>query len=190
MIDTTDNSNTNKIRLAELYNLIEIFIKFLEPYKQLLNTHNVEFLTENNWHNDSYINKSIRGDLEHFLSNYDSLESSSIDQTGLKRPNLLKYYAKLNNSQAKTDLDKLFLNVKQLHDVWDTQVLTQPADLFEKSNDLDEFEDRFEQKFDKLKRENRFMNQKKSHEVDLMSKIVAKLCKKLGINTVSIFLSS
>ena len=189
MSDTATDHSTNRTRLNELNNLIEIFIKFLEPYKQLLNTHNVEFLTENNWHHDSYINKNIRDDLENFLANFDSLESSSIDQTGTKRPNLLKYYAKLSNSQniARANLDGLFVSVKQLHEVWNGQVLTDPARLFESSGDLAEFERRFEKKFDVLKKENRFMNQKKSYEVDLMSKFVAKLCKKLDINTVSRF---
>lgn len=170
--------------LPKLISILENYTNFLGPFKTLLNTHNLQFIVENHWSNESILNLDLRKDLEHFL-----IHASSNNTP----PNLVKYFHLLNDSNANDAhsslkfLNQLFLEIKSLNDVWSEKVLTKPECLFMPENqELIEFEKNYERQFAIVERQNRFMNNKKAYEVDIMSKFVAKLCKMVGLQTVSL----
>ena len=84
------------------------------------------------------------------------------------------------------NIDELFVQLKNLNKIWEDEVLTSAENLFDSNNkELARFEDNFLLKFSQIGKQSRFMNEKKTYEVDVMSKFVAKLCKSNNINTVS-----
>lgn len=56
----------NRIQILE--EILEKFCTLLDPFKPLLNSHNVQFLTDNHW-NDGIKDEAIRNDLLYFLKN-------------------------------------------------------------------------------------------------------------------------
>ena len=161
--------------LQSLIDILETYINFLHTFKSLLNTHNVQFLVDNHWANETYLNKDLRADLDKFIQHEQSL-----------KPNLIREcYLTQENTHLQT-LASLIASLKSLDSVWQTQVITAPEKIFQNEfrPELSDFERRFEAKFKVLEKQNRFMNKKKSYEVDIMSKFVGKLCKMLDLKTV------
>ena len=183
--------------LEELTLILEKYISFLNPFKSLLNTHNVQFLIENHWSNPKILSEILRKDLEVYLKRF---ESSSKSGDYHLTPNLIKHYHLIESQRDNENtflhsLDSLFLTLNSLNKIWDTQVVASIDDVFNEdmknnvsSIALNEFQAKFEQKFSILEKQNRFMNKKKSYEVDIMSKFVAKLCKMLDLATVYYYL--
>ena len=171
--------------LQKLIKILETYTSFLSPFKVLLNTHNLQFLVENHWSNEDILRSDLRGDLDSFLG------ASKNSHTA----NLVKYFHFLDETNAKEEqlslesLNSLFLEIKKLNNLWNEQVITQSERVFalENQNQLEliEFENFFEKQFAIVENQNRFMNKKKSYEVDIMSKCVAKLTKMVGLSTVS-----
>ena len=153
-----------------LVNLLNELICFIEPYKLLLDTHNIQFITDLHWSNTNILNENLKLELEDFL---------------VTEKNLIKYFNEINSSETRPNLMKLFGQVKQFKAVWHDRVLTNINDLFKEHNVTNETSLEFEHKFELMKKQNRFMNQKKTYEVDTMSIFVAKLCRHLQIETVS-----
>ena len=56
----------NRIQILE--GILEKFCTLLDPFKALLNSHNVQYLTDNHW-NDGIKDEAIRNDLMYFLNN-------------------------------------------------------------------------------------------------------------------------
>ena len=169
--------------LSQLIQNIDQFIEFIDSYRNLINTHNVQFLVEDHWFNSSIINTEIQTDLDLLVQ--DCHLSSQI-------PNLLRIYIKKNESLIFPNIEKLFCQLKYLNKIWNEEILTPANSIFDSNNIvLNNFEATFLKNMSHIERQNRFMNEKKTYEVDLMSKFVAKLCKNKNINTVyiSIFLS-
>jgi hypothetical protein len=171
--------------LQKLIKILETYTNFLSSFKVLLNTHNLQFLVENHWSNEDILRSDLRDDLDRFL------RASKNNHT----PNLVKYFHFLDENNAKEEqlslesLNFLFLEIKKLNNLWNEQVITQPERVFALENqnklELIEFENFFEKQFAIVEKQNRFMNKKKSYEVDIMSKFVAKLTKMVGLSTVS-----
>ena len=113
-------------KVSELISILKEFTNFLEPYKQLLDTHNIQFILKDHWSSQAIINEPLRK----ILTNIDILFS-----------------------KHQISIEKDF---------------------------------EFEKKFDIMKKQNRFMKEKKIYEVDTMSIFVQKLCNHLKIGTVSI----
>jgi hypothetical protein len=173
-------------KLAELNEIIQDLMEFLEPFKPLANTHNVQFLADNLWMNESLIHRGIRIDLDNYLLNECASENK-------QQPNLVKFYTSLkerrkNESDLNT-IENFFLKLHEFNKIWDSRVLTTSETLLSNENrkDLIEFNEKVNKKFEVMVKQNRFMNEKKSYEVDEMSKFVSKLCKKLDVYTVEIF---
>ena len=164
----------SKNRLNELIDLLETFKSFIESFKTLLNSHNVQFLVDTFWTDERLIENGIVQDLNCFLN-----QSVSNKNT----VNLIKYYHEfsqdLSHRSNPTELEKLFLEIINLKNLWNEKVLTPASHFFSEQSDC------FDDAFDKIQKQNRFMNQKKVHEVDTMSKFVAKLCQDNDIETVS-----
>ena len=176
--------NIDQNKLEKLIKILKHLIDFLEPYKTLLNTHNVQYIVENHWNNESFITKELRSELDGFINEFEST---------MGRINLIKAYKDFLFS-ANPDGFKLslFSQLKECNDLWNGQIIVDADQFLDRlitssinSNDLIEFNKNLNEKFDIIERQNRFMNEKKSYEVDTMSKFVANLCKKLNINTVS-----
>ena len=168
-----------KKRLEQLIEIINELMRFLEPFKPFLNSHNVQFLVEDHWQDEVLIKKELRENLDEFILN----ETKTSDDLAEIKVNLIKYWLEfsLKDSLAKNCLEELFSTLNQLKTVWNEQVVC-TNDLFEAESA--DYERELEAKFNKMKKQNRFMNEKKSYEVDLMSKFVARLCNKLDIQTV------
>jgi hypothetical protein len=164
--------------LSDLIEIIESYINFIDYYKNLLNTHNVQFIIENHWSNESIINLKILQDLNLLIQDCNA---------NTQIPNLLKLYAIGNDNNLYKSIEELFNQLKYHDEIWNERVLTSIEKLPDLDNDrIANFETNFLSKFSQLEKQNRFMNEKKTYEVDLMSKFVAKLCKSKNINTVSI----
>ncbi len=170
-------------QLQSLIGILDAFTDFLRPFRLLVNTHNVQFIVDKLWHNEAYINADLRNDLELFIADCNQKE---------KPVNLVEYYMCLRdgvkNANANSFLDSLFDQLIKFNTVWHEQVLTAPEDLIrcDQESNLKEFTETVNRKFEVMVKQNRFMNAKKSYEVDEMSKFVAKLCKKLDVNTVRV----
>lgn len=158
--------------MNSLVNLLDELVDFIEPYKTLLDTHNIQFITDQHWSNDAIINADLRFELEDFLT---------------ENINLVKYFNQLDSSknEKRPNLVKLFNEVKRLKSQWNDCVLTDINKLFEEHNVAENTNSEFEKKFESMKKQNRFMNQKKVYEVDTMSIFVAKLCRHLQIRNVN-----
>jgi hypothetical protein len=174
-----------KSQLESLIKVLDVYTEFLKPQRLLLNTHNVQFIVDNLWENASYISDELRNDLDSFIAETERRNEPV---------NLVKYYLSMRNSSDvasfKTTntatLDSLFRQLIEFDSLWHAQVLTPPQALTEQNNNnsMSEFNEAVNARFEVMVKQNRFMNAKKSYEVDEMSKFVAKLCKKLEINTV------
>jgi hypothetical protein len=164
----------------ELINVIDLFINFIDEYKELLNTHNVQFLIDHHWTSTAIIKNEIRRDLEHLI------------QVSDEAPNLLKTFKSISQNESANQFESLnelvFKSLNLFDKTWHETVLTKADKLFDlescNSENLKTFEQNYLQKFAQIEKQNRFMNEKKKYEVDLMSKFVAKLCKNLNINKV------
>ena len=165
--------NESYSRLNILTNILDNLIQFIEPYKFLLDTHNIQFIIDNHWSNEAIINGKLRIELENMIEK----ENHDI--------NLIKMFA--TDTELSGVLASLFNQVKVFREIWLDQVLIDVNVLF-KSHQLSEtINEDFEKKFETMKKQNRFMNQKKVYEVDTMSLFVAKLCNHLKIGTVFVF---
>ena len=173
----------NSSKLDELIDVLESYTQFLEPYRFLLNTHNVQFLVDNLWQNETYIDKQLRTDLESHINECNETKTPV---------NLVKSF--VNRAQSTTDddqnknkssLDNLFVKLHEFNHLWTKKVITPPDILIQSDQtELIEFNESVNKKFEVMVKQNRFMNPKKVYEVDEMSKFVSKLCKKLGIHTI------
>ena len=174
IIKTFQIKMKSKNRLNELIDLLETFKSFIERFRTLLNSHNVQFLVDNFWTDERLVENGIVQDLNRFL------DQSVPNQT----VNLIKYYhdfsQDLSDHSNPTELEKLFLEIINLKKLWNEKVLTPTSHFLNVQNIC------FDEAFDKIQKQNRFMNQKKVHEVDIMSKFVAKLCQDNDIETVLI----
>lgn len=174
--------------LAYLIDLLKRLVDFIEPYKPLLNTHNVEFITGNQWEDKSLLSEELRVDLDRLIDASDGVV------------NIVKRFKEFNIHESKAsdyaNLENLCRQIKLFMNEWDQNVITDPNTfLFDyikntqledsPLDDLQQYQADIERKFAVMQKQNRFMNEKKSYEVDLMSKFVALLCKKLHIDTVS-----
>lgn len=160
-------------RLDKLIDTLDLYIDFLKPFKTLLKTAKTQFLVEDFWNNENIIDKELQVDFNNFI---DENTSDSIPL------NLFQYYQQIcdhPNKSNQTKLDKLFLELKRLKQIWNNEILT-PAEKFTKPA----FTEKFSKNFEKLNVKQRFMKEKKIHEVDIMSKFVAELCEDQGIETV------
>lgn len=176
-MNRTESHEKKKRRLEQLIEIINELVRFVEPFKPFLNSHNVQFLVEEHWQDEVLIRKEIRESLDEFISNEMSNHSTET------KVNLIKYWLEFvrKDIAPMNCLEELFSKLNQLKTVWNEQVVC--------SNDLFDtesigYERELEEKFNKMRKQNRFMNEKKSYEVDLMSKFVARLCNKLDIKTV------
>ena len=170
-------------RLDDLTRILEEFIHFIKPFERLLDTHNVQFINDEHWTSDTIINPELRKDLSEFIDTYKEASSP------MPIINLVKYYSQfesLGKTGPLNSLDRLISQLYEFHKTWNQRVLTDLKDLecLDQLAFSAEHDPEFKLKFNELGRQNRFMNQKKIYEVDTMSVIVAKLCKKQGINTV------
>ncbi len=161
-------------RFEFLTKSLDTFTKFLEPYKYLLASHNVQFLVDNFWSKEYILPCSLRKDLDTLVASY-TLPDTPV--------NLVKYYSEVtsHNLTGNSDLERLFLQINSLINQWNDDILTPIESLL--NADLTK---KYESAFSKIKKQNRFMNQKKVHEVDVMSKFVAELCESKGIQNVSL----
>ena len=176
-----ESNEKRKRRLEQLIEIINELIRFLEPFKPFLNSHNVQFLVENHWQDEVLIRKETRENLDEFVSNEMMKTSNDSAET---KVNLIKYWLEFSrkNIAPMNCLEELFSKLNQLKTVWDEQVVC-TNHLFE--TESADYERQLEEKFNRMRKQNRFMNEKKSYEVDLMSKFVARLCNKLDIQTVT-----
>lgn len=173
--------------LSGLIKILKHFVDLLEPFKTLLNTHNVQFILESHWQNDSILTEKLRLDLEYLINE----SQSSADCI-----NLVKSYKEFllsgNGSSNGSFIFPLYSQLKECNDLWNEKIVVD-GDQFlntlisssKDSVDLMEFNRSLKDKFAIIGKQNRFMNEKKSYEVDTMSKFVANLCKKFNIDTVS-----
>ncbi len=161
-------------RLQFLTDSLDTFTAFLKPYKHLLASHNVQFLVDNFWTKESLLSSALRNDLDAFIINHTSPDAPI---------NLVKHYVEVTstNETEYSHLDGLFLEINSLIKKWNKDVLTPIERLL--NADLTT---KYESTFSRIKKQNRFMNQKKVHEVDFMSKFVAELCESRRIQNVSI----
>ena len=163
--------------LTVLTEKIDLFIEFIDYFKELLKIQQFQFLIDNHWENNDIINPKIRADLDKLIEECDKTNQA---------PNLLKVYMFGSKYPMLENIDELFVKLKNLNKIWEDEVLTSAENLFDSNNkELARFEDNFLLKFSQIGKQNRFMNEKKTYEVDVMSKFVAKLCKSNNINTVS-----
>ena len=163
-------------RLNQLVDILDKYIEFLAPYRQLLNAHNVNFLLDEHWFDPSIIAPDLRNELDEMV-----VLRSSDDGC----PNLVKRYAQFAESTDNNScLDRLFSVLNSHKDVWSTHVLTPVESLFTTDDSPDDQASATNKKRVILEGQNRFMNEKKTYEVDLMSEFVAYLCTKLNIKTV------
>lgn len=165
-------ANTSPTRLDDLYKTLDRFISFLEPYRLWLDSYNAHFLVDNFWDDDSIVNTEFRKDLQDL-----------IDRT---KPtvNLVKYYHEITTNKQPTDgfnshVEKLCLDIAELRRIWDQEVLTS----FDALSDP-KITEKYDKAFKLIQNQNRFMNGKKVHEVDTMSKLVAELCEINDVQTV------
>ena len=87
--------------VSELISILKEFTNFLEPYKQLLDTHNIQFILKDHWSSQAIINEPLRKDLENFISKNKDL-------------NLIKYFKNDSPSNENNFLDNLFSEIKHL----------------------------------------------------------------------------
>ena len=167
--------NNKPNRHEQLIKQLDKFTEFLEPYKLLLRTHNVQFLVDNFWDNEKIFTKDLKDSISDFI---DKATAESSDNT----INLIKQFRDFTKQECEINngFKNIFTEVSNMSQAWNEQVLT-PLDSLLKSKTS-----RFEAAFEKIKKQNRFMNKKKVHEVDIMSKFVAELCEEQGIETVII----
>jgi hypothetical protein len=163
--------------LTKLTEKIDLFIEFIEYFKELLQIQQFQFLIDNHWENNDIINPKIRDDLDKLIEECDKTNEA---------PNLLKIYMFGSKYPILENIHEIFVQLKNLNKIWQDEVLTSIENVFDTNNkELAKFEENFLLKFSQIGKQNRFMNEKKTYEVDLMSKFVAKLCKSNNINTVS-----
>jgi hypothetical protein len=171
--------------LSELIKILKHFVDLLEPFKTLLNTHNVQFLLESHWQNDLILTEKLRLELE-----------CLINESSANCINLVKSYKEFllsaNGSSNGSFKIPLYSQLKECNDLWNEKIVVDGDQFLNKlissskdSVDLMEFNRSLKDKFAIIGKQNRFMNEKKSYEVDTMSKFVANLCKKFNIDTVS-----
>ena len=172
-------------RLEDLIGILEEYIQFIQPYEVLLNTHNVQFINDQHWTSDAIIHPELRKDLDQFI------EANKEASSPVPIINLVKYYSKFSETTAKKEpsnspLDRLIAQLYAFHETWNRQVLTdlKDVDCLDQTAFSAEHDPEFKFKFKEMGRQNRFMNQKKIYEVDTMSIVVGKLCKRQGISTV------
>ena len=169
-----DANNTTSSRLYDLSRTLNRFIYFLEPYRLWLDTYNAHFLLDEFWTNESIVNRKIRNNLEELIDK-------------AKSPfNLVRYYHETTDklqslSDSKTCLEKLLLDVAELRRVWNQEILT-AVGFFSNPN----IAAKYDRTFQLIQNQNRFMNSKKVHEVDTMSKLVAELCEIKDVQTVGL----
>ena len=167
-------------QLIDLVKILDSFIEFLKPFRQLLNTHNVQFIVDNLWQNESYISAGLRTDLESYVAKCNE-ESIAV--------NLVKLYTLISTSSSTYHhLGELFRKLHDFDKTWHEKVITSGEVLISSDGlELKEFHENVDKKFQIMVKQNRFMNAKKVYEVDEMSKFVSKLCKKLNVHTVRDF---
>jgi tellurite resistance-related uncharacterized protein len=172
-----NESCKNKKRLNELNVVLLDLISFIEPYKPLLNTHNVSFLVNNDWYDSNVLTEDFRSDLE--ILNQKFIKMTEYGKVN----NLVEYYlsTQTNDDKIQTPTWKFFKKLNNLNKNWTNTIVTQVDYFF--SND-DKTVKKIDEQFYKVKKQNRFMAPKKVYEVDTMSIFVAKLCKKTHVNTV------
>lgn len=168
--------------LETLVKTLKHFIEFIEPFKSLLNTHNVNFIVDNHWQNENILPSSLRTELDRFIDK--CIQS--------KQPiNLVKHYKSYLSEPESNEQFSFYQNLKECLDMWEKNVIIDADrflgdELFNSCSELIDYNSKLEERFRIIGRENRFMNEKKSYEVDTMSKFVANLCKKLDIKTVNL----
>lgn len=162
----------NNLRKEELESLLLKFTKFLEPYKHLLNSHNVQYLIDDHW-NQVFTDNELKDDLNVLIDHKLTLLEYFDSFSETRKPFTLKV------------LDKFLQDLKDLHENWIKLVITRKENIITEELDaqLNEVEE-LRRKNEKLKYSDRFMTAKKSHEVDELSHLIAKLCKSLSINKV------
>lgn len=165
-------ANTPSTRLNELYKVLDTFIGFLEPYRLWLDSYNAHFLVDNFWTDDSIVNTEFRNDLQ------DLIERTK------PSVNLVKYFYETTKSKLSTDgtnshLEKICEDITKMRRIWDQEILTS----FDVMSDP-KITAKYDKAFQLIQNQNRFMNGKKVHEVDTMSKLVAELCEINDVQTV------
>lgn len=166
--------------LNRLTDVIKRLIDFIEPFRCLLDTLNIDFINGHHWSNQKILPDNLRQELDEFV---DECERSN------QPVNLIKHYANFINSEESSSKRLSFYpSLKEYIEMWNKHVVID-ADrflsyLFDESSELIEYNRQLGEKFAVLERQNRFMNEKKCYEVDTMSKFVANLCEKFNINTV------
>lgn len=172
------NLDSKNSKLNELKSILDGQIEFVELYRGLLDTNNVQFLVDNHWITDRILPNELKEDLDKFIA-------ESRQPVG-SPANLIKYFAQENFSDKFYFLNSLLKRLKDFQTEWNLKVLTPEEILLQtKNQELIEFNQRVNEKFSIIEKQNRFMNLKKSYEVDHMSKFVGGLCKKNDIYTVS-----
>jgi hypothetical protein len=177
-------AQNQRAQLESLTRTLDTFTEFLRPFRLLVNTHNVQFVVDNLWQNDSYINAALRTDLEAYIAECGRNETPV---------NLVKYFMSMRDKQTSESksytpsLDALLGELIKFDTLWHQQVLTRPDVLIQNVQDtsLNEFNETVNRKFEVMVKQNRFMNAKKAYEVDEMSMFVARLCQKLDVHTVT-----
>lgn len=169
-------ANTSSTRLNDLYKALDTFIGFLEPYRLWLDSYNAHFLVDNFWTDNSIVNTEFRNDLQ------DLIERTK------PSVNLVKYYhetkqGRLSSDCTESHLDKLCLDIAEMRRIWDQEILTS----FDVMSDP-KCTAKYDKAFQLIQNQNRFMNGKKVHEVDTMSKLVAELCEINDVQTVGSFI--
>jgi hypothetical protein len=181
---------SKKKRLDDLIDYLERLLDFLEPFKQLLNTHNVQFLVDDFWSNEKLFEKQLRLDLEDFIVANERVSNLNEEQREFN-VNLIKFYHQFSlandgssNGTPSTCLEQLFMKIIKLKNEWNQTILTSLNSLTRSELNASR---EFEKRFDLMQKQNRFMNEKKVHEVDIMSKFVATMCKNQEIETVNLY---
>jgi len=165
------------VSLLNVIGKIDLFIELIDEFKELLGIQKFQFLIDNHWENENILNSKLRHDLDELAKECD--KNNQV-------PNLLKIYMLETENRMLKNLSELFDKLKKLNKLWNEEILTPVDNLFDLNNkQLENFEKKFLLKFSQIGKQNRFMNEKKTYEVDLMSKFVAKLCKSQDIKTVS-----
>ncbi|CAF0768311.1 unnamed protein product [Brachionus calyciflorus] len=164
--------------LENFKNVLDELIDFVEENRSLLDTNHVQFLVDNHWFTDSILNPSLRNDLEYFIKEKSGLEKGPV--------NLIRYFSELFDFDPKLEnLNSLFFKLRKLFEIWDDEICTDQSELLKTDkSELIEFNKMVNDKFSVIQKQNRFMNLKKSYEVDHMSKFVGTLCRKHEIYTI------
>lgn len=180
-MENKENSDLDKLK-----NILKKFIDFIEPFRPLLNAQNVRFVSENHWADDKILPSMLRKELEDII---DKCQLSN------QPVNLVKHYKNFTENCCENNKAQLsfYSKLKECVQLWNEHVVMDAEQFLDRlfanapnSDELREYDKRLVEKFAILERQNRFMNEKKSYEVDTMSKFVANLCNKFGIRTVSL----